>query len=591
MRRRRLIYEVVPIALLVIVTALSVVGWHVLATLRDVFYAEATSDLHSRATLIAAQLPEDVAEADRPALLERLRTLGENSSTRVTLMLPDGEVIAESQHDPAEMGNHSHRPEMIEALAGRTSSSTRYSSTLDTKMMYVAIPLTQAGRVAGVLRASRPVSTIDVAIEDLRRRVIIGGLIIGLGAIILVLLQTRRTARQLDGLSDAALRFARGDLDFRIAPPPTQEVAELADAMTEMARRLEHRLLALSRERDERDALLSSMVEGVVAVDSSDRVIMMNPAARKLLGVGSDEAPGRTLQETVRNPAIQQLASDALSTGDIVEASVTVLGGSERHLQAHGTPLVGAGGHEDAVMIVLNDVTRLRRLEEIRRDFAANVSHELRTPITSIKGFVETLRDGAIDNPPDAQRFLGIIEKQTSRLNAIIEDLLALSRLEGDSETQQMTAERIPLAPIIGSAVEDCRPRAATRTVALASECPDDIIVNVNRDLIERAIVNLIDNAAKYGHPEAEVAVTATRDDGRIAIQVSDQGPGIDARHLERIFERFYRVDAARSRQAGGTGLGLAIVKHIAQVHGGSVDVESLPGTGSTFTIYLPIVM
>ena len=588
MPRRRILWQLFPVITVVTVLVVVAAGWHVLSFLKDVYYAEAAKDLESRARLIEPRVAEALSAED-DELVRLAQELGRRSATRITVVLPSGEVVADSDHDLATMDNHADRPEIQEACADRRGVATRYSFTLDEQLMYVAIPLSKGDRVSAVLRTARPVSAVDEALTTLRRRIILLGIalaaVMALGALAL----TQRLAAQLDGVRDAAQRFARGELGYRLPTQGSAEASGLALAMNDMAAQFDEQLRSLAQERNEREALLTSMVEGVIAVDSDERVIMLNRAAGELFGVEPAEARGRMLQEVARYPALQQLAHQALEAGHVVEAEVEVTGEGVRHLQAHGTLLRGVEGHGDAVLLVLNDVTNLRRLETIRRDFVANVSHELRTPITSIRGFVETLRDGALNDPGDARRFLGIIEKQADRLNAITEDLLALSRLEQPWGRTATSREPTPLLPIVEAAIDACNPGAAAKSIRLRLEADDNPVAWVNDELLEQAIVNLIDNAVKYSGPDTAVTAHVSQSDAEVVIRVADEGPGIEARHLDRIFERFYRVDKARSRQAGGTGLGLAIVKHIAQAHGGHVDVESTLGLGSTFSIHIPL--
>jgi len=307
----------------------------------------------------------------------------------------------------------------------------------------------------------------------------------------------------------------------------------------------------------------------------------MNRAAGELFGADPERATGRTLQETIRNPALQRLAAEARSAERPVETEIRLQANGERYLQGHGTLL------QDAVLIVLNDVTRLRRLENMRRDFVANVSHELRTPVTSIKGFVETLSDGALDSPEDARRFVGIIRKHADRLAAIIEDLLTLSRLEEDGAAQ-MEPQATAVRPVLAAAIEACQLRAAEKGVTVELACHAELTARASPELLEQAVINLIDNAVKYSPRGSRVRVEGQQTNGEVVVRVKDEGCGISVEDQERVFERFYRVDRARSRDLGGTGLGLAIVKHIAQVHGGRVGLESALGKGSTFSIYVP---
>jgi two-component system phosphate regulon sensor histidine kinase PhoR len=265
-----------------------------------------------------------------------------------------------------------------------------------------------------------------------------------------------------------------------------------------------------------------------------------------------------------------------------------VRNGGERFLQAHGTILHDAEDRGIGALVVLNDVTRIRKLESVRREFVANVAHEIRTPVTSIKGFVETLLDGALENPKNAEHFLNIIGRQAERLNAIIEDLLSLSRIEQETESAEIALKEGRIIDVLQAAVQLCEKKAAGKKIAVRLACEEDVSAKINPPLLEQALVNLIDNAINYSGRGSPVHVEAARGDTEIIIGVRDQGCGIAKQHLPRLFERFYRVDKARSRKLGGTGLGLAIVKHITQAHGGNVTVESTPGEGSTFRIHLP---
>jgi two-component system phosphate regulon sensor histidine kinase PhoR len=342
------------------------------------------------------------------------------------------------------------------------------------------------------------------------------------------------------------------------------------------------------RQRNEIEAVLSSMVEGVIAVDMEERVISMNHAAQKMLGCDSAEAQGRSIQEVVRNTVLQDFVKNTLSSQKAVEKDIALSSDGDRFLNGHGTLLCDAEGRQIGAVIVLNDVTRLMRLEKIRREFVANISHEIKTPITAIKGFVETLRDGALENQEDAERFLEIIGKHVDRLEAIIEDLLSLSRIEQVAEREEILLDEGRLKDVLETAIQVCEASAMAKKIEIELSCAEDAVARFDLPILEQAIVNLIDNAIKYSSEGKTVWVEAIQTGNETLISVRDQGCGIEKQHLSRLFERFYRVDKARSRQLGGTGLGLAIVKHIAQAHGGHVTVESIPGRGSTFSIHLP---
>ena len=301
------------------------------------------------------------------------------------------------------------------------------------------------------------------------------------------------------------------------------------------------------------------------------------------------QAVGRNIEEIVRNPELQQFVQNTLQGKDLsVAADVFVINNGERFLQLHGTSLTDSKSQRNGAVIVLHDITQIHRLEEVRRDFVANVSHELKTPITSIKGFVETLQEGALNKPQEAKRFLEIIARHADRLNAIVDDLLSLSRLEEDSEKRRLFFENTYLRPVLVSAVELSKIKAEKKNITVELICDESIAAKINSALIEQAVLNLIDNAIKYSNDNSNVKISVQKQEKEILISVCDKGCGIEKQHLSRIFERFYVVDKSRSRKLGGTGLGLSIVKHISQVHGGCVTVESKVNEGSTFTIHLP---
>ncbi len=408
-----------------------------------------------------------------------------------------------------------------------------------------------------------------------------------------------RRNRQLARLRRGAERFAAGELARKLPLEGPSDLVRLAEALNRMAAQLDERLRHLASQRNEMMAALSSMSEGVVAVDLEENILSLNPAAVQLLGLDPLNAIGRGIVEMIRNPALQDLTHQALQTEQTVQAEITLRAPvrsaeaaveAPRQLLVQGTALRDAWGKRIGALLVALDVTRLRQLETVRRDFVANVSHEIKTPVAAIRGAAETLQDLAGCQNDDAQRFLRMIVRQSERLNALVEDLLNLARLEQDSQQRRVVLKPDLLAPVIEAALEACQMRAQARHIDLHVQCPTDLSAPINSGLIEQALANLLDNAIKYSPEGARVEVTAAVVGQEVVLAVQDTGPGIEPEHLTRLFERFYRVDKARSRALGGTGLGLAIVKHVAQAHGGRVSVDSAPGMGSTFRIHLPRV-
>lgn len=454
-------------------------------------------------------------------------------------------------------------------------------------MMYVAVPvdIPEVGVLA--VRVATPISAIQVSLRDVITRIAIGGLGVAILATALCLFVAWRITAPIAEMKRGADRFARGEFSAKLPIPHSAELGSLAESLNRMAQQLDERIRTVVNQRNEHEALLGSMVEGVLAVDREERLLSMNAAAERVLGVTGSDIQGRSIQEAIRNVDLQRLVSRTLESDTSIEDELVIRGREIRYLQAHGSSLRDPQGRGIGAVIVLNDITRIRRLETLRSDFVANVSHELKTPITSIKGFVETLIENRSEDPEETLRFLQIIGKQADRLTSIIDDLLSLSRIEQEAERSEITLELETIEPVIHSAVQLCEPRAGFKQIEIIQDCEPGLMARINGPLLEQAIINLVDNAIKYSATGSHINVEARKANGHVTIDVIDSGVGIAPEHLSRLFERFYRVDKARSRKLGGTGLGLSIVKHIVQAHGGKVAVESSPGKGSRFSIHL----
>ena len=596
MRRPRLFWRLYATYLLIVVLCTAAVGFYAVRSVRGFYVDHTERELQARAALVREQvLP--VIKTDTPQELESLvRRLGRASGTRITLIAADrpgasrGEVLADSDSDPTEMENHASRPEFLTALRGRPGQEIRYSETLRQDMMYVAVPVTEKGRLTTVVRTAVPLTRVNSALASLYGSIALSAVIVAVVAAIIGLYVSRGISGQMRKIKVGAERLAAGDFTHKLFVPRLEEFASVAESINQMAEQLDDRLRRLTHERNEREAVLASMVEGVLAVDTNERVIAVNAAAARLLDTDPASAEGKTIQEVVRNTDLQHVVAQTLDGHRPVETDIVMrVGAEERNLQANGTLLHGDDEEDDVgAVVVLNDVTRLKRLEAVRRDFVANVSHELKTPVTSIKGFAETLEDGALDDPAAAHRFVRIISGQADRLNSIIEDLLALSTLEQSGDSPLLQLEEADLCDVVAVALEVCGPKAEAKSIELREVCPGCLLARVSPPLLEQAVVNLIDNAVKYSSEGSTIVVTLEEIHDEVLVSVTDEGQGIAREHLPRLFERFYRVDKARSRDLGGTGLGLAIVKHVAQIHGGRVSVDSVLGRGSTFRIHLP---
>jgi len=586
--KKRLLWQLYPSYLLLTVVAVLAVAWYSSHSLRRFYYRHVSEDLRSRAQLVRRQMTADLIGRDFEKIDRLCKQTGPRSSTRITVILPDGRVIGDSDEEVSKMKNHADRPEFRDAITNNLGQCLRFSKTLDKNMSYLAIPIRQENEILAVLRTSVPAAAIDEQLGEIYHRIFWAVGIVAAIAAVISLHLSKRISQPIEQIKDAAGRFAAGDMTGQLAVSKPDELAQLAEAMNQMAHQLDERINTITTQNSESDAILSSMIEGVIAIDSNGRIVRINRAAAALLNADVKQARCRLIEEIISNADIMRFAQQALDAPSPTETEVVMMDNENRRLKLHAAPMKNAADEKNGAVIVLSDITRIKQLEKMRRDFVANVSHELKTPITSIKGFVETLLEGALSEPQQGRRFLEIIGKHANRLNAIIDDLFCLSRLEESGEKRAFSFDILPLAPVLTEAVELSGVRAKEKHIEITLDCDEDLRAQINPALLEQAVTNLVNNAVEYSPAESTVTVRACQTEEAIKIEVRDSGCGISEKYKERIFERFYVVDKSRSRKAGGTGLGLAIVKHIAQVHNGRISVNSQPGRGSIFTLTLP---
>ena len=587
-KRKKLIWQLFPSFLLITLLSLLAVSWYASNSLHHFFIDQTAANLKIRARLVEKQIVTHLAPLNAAEVDAICKDIGRQSATRITAILPSGQVIGDSRETPHLMDNHADRPEIAMALKGNPGQSTRFSNTLRQQMMYVAVPLQRNQSTLGVIRTSVPITSIKGELRSIQIRIALGGLLIAVLAAWISLLISRRIIRPIEEMKKGTDRFADGDLTHRLAAPDSEELASLAEALNQMAAQLDRRIKIIVSQRNELETVLASMLEGVIAIDNEERIINMNAAAGGFFDCKPEECPGRNLQEVMRNSALQLFVRQSISNKVPKEDDISLYHNGEKTLHLQSSPLLDANKKHIGTLVVFNDVTHLRRLEDMRRDFVANVSHEIKTPLTAIKGFVETLRLGDVDKPEEIERFLSIVQKHVDRLSSIVEDLLSLSRIEQEDESKAIQIEKGVIRDVLKSAIQICRPKAEEKKIEINHTCEPQLRFSFDSSLLEQALVNLLDNAIKYSEPNSTIQLKADLNESEVKIIVEDRGIGIAKKHLPRLFERFYRVDKARSRNLGGTGLGLAIVKHIAQAHGGHVSVESTLGEGSVFTIRLP---
>ena len=507
LKPKKLIWQIFPANVITLVVAIILVSWSGATILKDFYLHDTENDLESRAVLLSSKVI-DFIEGDKISeLREYCVVVGRESGTRITVVNSDGNVLADSNEDSAVMDNHRGRDEIATAFTGLVGSSRRFSDTLGESRIYVAIPLIIKNKSAAeeriVLRTSVSISSLEKTLDRIKGRIILGSFAVLLLAGFVTLVISRNVSRPLEQMRRSAQQFARGDFSERMLPVAKKsaslEIVTLASAMDRMAALLDEKIQAIVTHRNQLETVFSSMVEAVIAIDLEERVISINDAAAQLFDVDRSSAPGKIVQQIVRNVKLQQEISKTLLTKESVEEEIILQEkDGERFLQTHVVTLSNGLGEYVGVLVVMNDVTRLRRLENIRRDFVANVSHELRTPITSIQGYVETLLDGALDSREDSEKFLAVVLRQSQRLNSIIDDLLCLSRIEEEARQGEIQRERSYLLPVIESAMQFCEMKAEKAGVKLALTCDEELLANVNGPLIEQALINLIANAITY---------------------------------------------------------------------------------------------
>ncbi|MBF0239960.1 MAG: PAS domain-containing protein [SAR324 cluster bacterium] len=589
MRRIKLIWLLYPVFLGTMLITLLGMAWYASRTFNTFYSNSVEKHLKDLAYTTERLMSGLVNNSQKNVISQLCEELGQKTSTRITVLDITGKVLGDSRSDPGKMENHANRPEIMAAMNGATQSSIRFSKTLSQQMMYVAVPILAEQKVVGIVRTSVALKNVGQTLREIYVNNLDGVLILALLSMLISFLISRGISRPLERIREGAKQFASGNFMEKLPSHHSEEIDDLVHTLNQMVDKLNDQIQQITHQRNEKELILNNMKEGVLAVDHDENIMDINPAAAKIMGVQDFHVKGRHLLELTRNRDLKRFINRTLESDHPIQDEIAFWNENELTLQISGMALRDIHGNRIGSLIVFSDVSRIRKLEHIRSEFVANVSHELKTPITSIQGAVETLLDGASQTPADLERFLKMIERQSHRLLALIEDLLDLSRIEQDAEQGLVELTHFALGDVVTTALQNCHGIIEDKQMIVDNRTSDSIKIHANPLLMEQALTNLLTNAFKYSDPGKTVTIDASEQNQRIMIHVQDQGWGIPDAHLPRLFERFYRVDKSRSREMGGTGLGLAIVKHIVHAHKGQLSVKSELRKGSVFTIEIPI--
>jgi len=590
-RSKSLKFKLVLSYLLVIFISFGFIAFYLDRNLEENALQDIKKSLLNQGYLIESQLISQNAKKQDPARLEALvQEIAPKIGCRISIIDDQGRVLADSERTPEEvllMDNHARRPEIRAALGGKMGESTRYSSTLKIDMLYLAIPLRQKDSLTtGALRLALPLESVRRMLLVIRKSIILSvSFALGL-AFVLGSLLAAGIVKPLRKIINVSRRFSAGDFAHKIFYESDDEIGELAATLNKMAQEIEDKVRQTSIQNQHLKAILYSMIEGIVVVDKDARIVSLNPPAETIFNIDSQGADRRLLIEAIPNNEISGIISDVLKGGVSASKEITLVWPLQRVFQLNASPIFVNNSVAGAVAVI-HDITEIRRLEVMRRDFVANVSHELKTPLTSIKGFVETLLEGALEDKKNKRHFLEIIREHVDRLDNLVNDLLSLSYLE--SREIRLDKKEFDLRGLADESLAGFKSQIKKKALEVANDLPSGLSVKADRDRIEQVLINLIDNAVKFNNNNGSINVYCEESPGQLKVFVEDTGAGIPAKDIPRIFERFYRVDKARSRELAGTGLGLSIVKHIVELHGGSAGVESTEGLGSRFWFTLPL--
>lgn len=584
MRKRSILWRfILPFITIIVVTTISVLFLFSRQS-RELFISDIRSTLNSEASLLAAELSQYAdGEPDLDKLREIVKRYSNNLGLRVTIINQEGKVVAESAATAEMMVNHLNRPEVQQVLTNGNGFNIRYSTTLKTEMIYVAVGQMVDGQLRNIVRLAKPISIINERLNETRRVIILSGIVAILLVFAVTLITARRTIRPILQLTESARKITRGDFSQLPVPGTDNEINDLTRAFSKMASQLQLQISTISSQNANLETIVDRLMDGLIIVTREGYISMVNQTAKSLLGVNAQSGIGDDFIKTVQQYQLVELWQKTIESGQD-QAMFIELKNRGRYILGMSTFL--GTPQEGTVLILIQDRTKNRQLEELRQNFVSNVSHELRTPLSTLKALIETLQKCIHDDPFAAEKFLMMMDVEIDKLTQMVLELLDLSRIESGRVTMQK--QTIAVKDLLKNPVERMQPQAERARIDLRFECQDGLpTLNVDVEQIERVLINIIHNAIKYTPQGGSIVVSAKQENNEILISVQDTGEGIDETDLPRIFERFYKTDQARA--SGGTGLGLSIAKHIIDAHQGRIWAESKKGSGSTFTIGLKI--
>jgi two-component system, OmpR family, phosphate regulon sensor histidine kinase PhoR len=567
-----------------IILILAGIGAYLANRLREAQLADLEARLNTQARIIAEALAPQMNAVDpSEGLDETARRWAEISEARITIIAPDGEVIGESDEDRTVMDNHLNRPEIVQAREAGSGTSIRFSRTVGFPMLYSAVAVKNGSSLGGYVRIALPLELIERSQQELRQTVLVATAVAAALAVLLGVIIAGRITLPLRNLTQAVSRLTEGNLEEKLIPTTHDEVAQLTRSFNLMSTRLSNQFVKLEDERMKLSAVLNQMTDGVLMIDEKGDIRLMNSAAESMFSSSEQEAIGSSLVEVVHYYQIVELWQQSKDRG---KAQYGVFEFKQRNtvMEVSAIPFIDTMAGN--VLLLLRDLSEVRRLETVRRDFISNISHELRTPLASIKALTDTLLDGALENQDDAKHFLNQMEDELDSLTQMVEELLELSRIESGRFPLQL--ESVSSQTLLETSYERLRIQMDRADLRVTISCPPDLpLVKADPGRIAQVLGNLLHNAIKFTPTHGEIKLSAQLGGEELVFQVGDNGVGIPADELQRVFERFYKAD--RSRSGGGTGLGLAIARHLVEAHGGRIWVDSIEGRGSTFYFTLPL--